>query len=98
VRHFCLWNHRQYFFFTDRLNDKIWYYRQKVSRQMFFINDLVGKKITDKLWITDRWNLSAWNLVVMSFMPRNTFCHSFQASIAIFHRKPPFCYVCSPVW
>jgi hypothetical protein len=30
---------------------------------MFFIDDLVGKKITDELWITDRWNMSVGKTV-----------------------------------
>ena len=46
------------FFFTNRLSDEIWYYRRTVSRRTFFVDDLVGKKITDELWITDRWNMS----------------------------------------
>jgi hypothetical protein len=30
---------------------------------MFFIDDLVGKKITDELWITDRWTMSVGKTV-----------------------------------
>jgi len=37
------------FFFTNRLSDEIRYYRRTVSRRTFFIDDLVGKKITDEL-------------------------------------------------
>jgi hypothetical protein len=42
------------FFFTDRLNDGMWYYRWKRCRQTLSIGYLVGKKLTDEVWILHR--------------------------------------------
>jgi hypothetical protein len=52
-----------FFFVTDRLSDGIRYYRRTVCRRKFSIGDLVGKKITDELWISYQWNLSVGKTV-----------------------------------
>jgi hypothetical protein len=44
------------FFFTDRCSDEIRYYRWKESRRTISVRDVIGKKVTDELWITDRQN------------------------------------------
>jgi hypothetical protein len=43
-------------FFTDRCSNEMRYYRWKESRRKGFVGDVVGKKITDELWITDLRN------------------------------------------
>ena len=35
-----------WFFFTNRINDKIWNYRQTLCRRTFSVGELVGKKFT----------------------------------------------------
>jgi len=44
--------------FTDWLRDGMWYYRWKICGRTLFVGDLVGKKITDKVWISYRQFLS----------------------------------------
>ena len=41
-------------FFPDRLNDGMWDYRWKTYQQTLSIDDLVGKKFTDEVWISHR--------------------------------------------
>jgi hypothetical protein len=44
--------------FTDWLRDGMWYYRWKICGRTLFVGDLVGKKITDEVWISYRQFLS----------------------------------------
>jgi hypothetical protein len=42
-------------FFPDRLSDGMWDYRRKTCWQTLSVGDLVGKKFTNKVWISHRW-------------------------------------------
>jgi len=52
-----------FIFFTDRINDKWWNYRQTLYRRTHSVGELVGKSFTDRMTISNRQKNSVDKIV-----------------------------------